>query len=48
MFDRPRHWVDIEAMVDARAIDLDEAIKRVSEMAGADSAQVAKIAAFRP
>jgi hypothetical protein len=48
MFDRPRDWVDIEAMVEARAIDLDEAIKWVSEMAGADSAEVTKLAAFRP
>jgi hypothetical protein len=48
MFDRPRDWVDIEAMVEARAIDLDEAIRWVSEMAGPDSAEVAKLAAFRP
>lgn len=47
MFDRPRDWVDIEAMVEARSIDLDEAIGWVSEMAGADSAEVAKLAAFR-
>jgi hypothetical protein len=48
MFDRPRDWVDIEAMVEARAIDLDEAIGWVSEMAGPDSAEAAKLAAFRP
>jgi hypothetical protein len=47
MFDRPRDWVDIEAMVEARSVDLDEAIGWVSEMAGADSAEVAKLAAFR-
>jgi hypothetical protein len=47
MFDRPRDWVDIEAMVEARSVDLEEAIKWVSEMAGADSAEVAKLAAFR-
>ncbi len=47
MFDRPRHWVDIEAMVEARAIDLDEAIRWVGEMAGDDSAELAKLAAFR-
>jgi len=48
MFDRPRDWVDIEAMVEARAIDLDEAIGWVSEMAGEDSAEAAKLAALRP
>jgi len=48
MFDRPRDWVDIEAMVEARAIDLDEAIRWVSEMAGAGSAGAAKLAALRP
>lgn len=48
MFDRPRDWVDIEAMVEARAIDLDAAIGWVSEMAGAESVGVAKLAAYRP
>jgi hypothetical protein len=47
MFDRPRDWVDIEAMLEARAIDLEEAIRWVSEMAGPDSAKAAKLAAFR-
>ncbi|HUB37144.1 MAG TPA: hypothetical protein VL972_09995 [Solirubrobacteraceae bacterium] len=47
MFDRPRDWVDIEAMVEARSVDLDEAIGWVSEMAGSDSAEAAKLAAFR-
>ena len=48
MFDRPRDWVDIEAMVEARAIDLDEAIEWVSEMAGADSVNVRRLAELRP
>jgi hypothetical protein len=48
MFDRPRDWVDIEAMVEARAIDLDETIRWVGEMSGADSSQVAKLDALRP
>jgi hypothetical protein len=47
MFDRPRDWVDIEAMVEARSVNLEEAIGWVSEMAGADSAEVAKLEAFR-
>ncbi len=48
MFDRPRDWVDIEAMVEARAIDLDEAIRWVGEMAGADSANARRLARLRP
>ncbi len=48
MFDRPRDWVDIEAMVEGRAIDLDEAIKWVSEMAGADSVNARRLAELRP
>jgi len=37
IFDRPRDWVDIEAMVEARAIDLDEARRWVVEMVGEDA-----------
>ena len=48
MFDRPRDWVDIEAMVEARAVDLDEAIEWVSEMAGADSVNARRLAEQRP
>ena len=44
MFDRPRDWVDIEAMVEARAVDLGEASRWVGEMAGADSAAARKLA----
>jgi hypothetical protein len=47
MFDRPRDWVDIEAMVEARAIELDEAISWVSEMVGSGSAEATKLAAFK-
>ncbi len=44
MFDRPRDWVDIEAMVEARALDLGEASRWVTEIAGADSAAARKLA----
>jgi hypothetical protein len=44
MFDRPRDWVDIEAMVEARALDLLEARRWVSEMAGPDSTEARKLA----
>jgi hypothetical protein len=37
MFDRPRDWVDIEAMVQARTLDLDEARRWVVEMVGEDA-----------
>ncbi|HEX4188990.1 MAG TPA: hypothetical protein VHY83_13935 [Solirubrobacteraceae bacterium] len=36
MFARPRDWVDIEAMVEARSFDVDEAVRWVREMAGDD------------
>jgi hypothetical protein len=46
MFDRPRDWVDIEAMIEARALNLDEALQWVGEMAGPGSAEVRKLAAL--
>jgi hypothetical protein len=46
MFDRGKDWVDIEAMVEARAVDLDEARRWVVEMVGED-ARVEKLAALR-
>lgn len=36
MFDRPRDWVDIEAMIEARSFDVDEAIRWIREMVGDD------------
>ncbi len=35
-FSRPRDWVDIEAMIEARSLDVDEAIRRIREMLGDD------------
>jgi hypothetical protein len=46
MFDRPRDWVDIEAMAEAGSIDLDEAERWVTEMVGQD-ARAEKLEAFR-
>jgi hypothetical protein len=46
MFDRPRDWVDIEAMVDARTLDLDEAKRWVVEIAGEDQ-RAEKLESFR-
>jgi hypothetical protein len=36
MFDRPRDWVDIEAMIEARSLDVDEALRWIREMVGDD------------
>ncbi|HXD53522.1 MAG TPA: hypothetical protein VN618_02090 [Solirubrobacteraceae bacterium] len=36
MFDRPRDWVDIEAMVEARSLDLDDAVHWIRELVGED------------
>jgi hypothetical protein len=47
MFDRPRDWVDIEAMIEARAIDLQEAIRWVAEMVGEEAGVVEKLEALR-
>jgi hypothetical protein len=44
MFDRPRDWVDIESMLEARALDLGDACRWVGEMAGADSVPARKLA----
>jgi hypothetical protein len=46
MFDRPRDWVDIEAMVEARSLDIDEAKRWVVEIVGED-ARAEKLEAFR-
>lgn len=36
MFDRPQDWVDIEAMVEARSLDLDDAVRWIRELIGED------------
>ena len=46
MFDRPRDWVDIEAMVEARSIDIEEARRWVVEIVGEDG-RAGKLDAFR-
>ena len=48
MFDRPQDWVDIENMVEARSIDLDEAERWVAEMVGAGDQRAEKLDALRP
>jgi hypothetical protein len=46
IFDRPRDWVDIESMVEARALDLAAVSRWVGEMAGQDSAAARRLAAL--
>jgi hypothetical protein len=46
VFDRPRDWVDIEAMGEARTLDIDEARRWVLELVG-DDPRAAKLEAFR-
>jgi len=46
MFARPRDWVDIEAMVEARSLDVDEAMRWVREMVG-DDPRVERLAGLR-
>jgi hypothetical protein len=46
MFGRPRDWVDIEAMVEARALDVGEALRWVRDMDGADSTPAQRLAAL--
>jgi len=46
MFARPRDWVDIEAMVEARSLDIEEAIGWIREMVG-DDERIAKLNALR-
>jgi hypothetical protein len=47
MFDRPRDWVDIEAMIEARSIDLDEALRWVVEMTGPETPAAGRLEALR-
>jgi hypothetical protein len=44
IFDRPRDWVDIESMVEARALDVGEAVRGVRGMVGEDSAAARRLA----
>ncbi len=46
MFARPRDWVDIEAMIEARSFDVDEAIRWIRKMVG-DDERVEKLTALR-
>ncbi len=46
MFDRSRDWADIEAMIEARAIDVAETATRIRELEGADSERARRLLAL--
>jgi hypothetical protein len=48
MFDRTRHWADIEAMVEARTLEFEETLRWLAEMAGRESRAYERLAALRP
>ncbi len=43
MFDRTRDWADIEAMIEAKAIDVDDAVSWIRHMSGPDSPEAARL-----
>jgi hypothetical protein len=43
MFDRTRDWADIEAMLDARTLDVDALRECVAELAGAGDSRLARL-----
>jgi hypothetical protein len=45
MFDRPKDWVDIEAMVEARSLDIEDASRWIYEMVG-DDERIARLTAL--
>jgi hypothetical protein len=47
IFDRTRDWADVEAMIEARSLDLDEAVRWVGEIAGTEAPATQRLAALR-
>jgi hypothetical protein len=47
MFDRTRDWADIEAMVEASAVDVEQVLRWVTEMSGSDSRPAQRLLALR-
>jgi hypothetical protein len=44
MFDRTKDWADIEAMIEAKTIDVDDAVGWIREMAGSDTPEAQRLA----
>ena len=47
MFDRTRDWADIEAMVDAKALDFELVTQRIRQLDGEDSLRAGRLLALR-
>jgi hypothetical protein len=47
-FDRPEHWEDVEALIVARAFDVEKAVAAIRELDGQTSTVADKLAALRP
>jgi hypothetical protein len=47
MFDRTRDWADIEAMVDAKALDFEVVAQRIRGLDGEDSLRAGRLLALR-
>jgi hypothetical protein len=47
MFDRTRDWADIEAMVEMSAIDVDDAVRWIQDVDGADSLRARRLESLR-
>jgi hypothetical protein len=47
MFDRTRDWADIEAMVDAKALDFEVVTERIRRLDGEDSSRAGRLLALR-
>lgn len=43
LFDRPKHWVDIDSMLAADSVDTDDALAWVARLLGADSLPHARL-----
>jgi hypothetical protein len=47
IFDRTRDWADIEAMVEAKALDVEATAARISQLEGADSSRARRLRELR-
>jgi len=47
MFDRTRDWADIEAMVDAKALDFEVVAERIRQLDGEESLRAGRLLALR-
>jgi hypothetical protein len=46
LFDRTKDWADVEAMVEAGKIDIDEAVRWIEQVAGAGAPEAQRMAAL--